>query len=118
VNVSPLASPTVTAYGPTCAPVELAARKLLALFSRAEARDFVDVHVLTRHFDLDELVTMATDLDAGFTTNVLADMLGSHERFADDEIGSLGGEPQVVRRWADGLRDHLRSQADDRREES
>jgi hypothetical protein len=42
VDSPPLGAPTITAFGPTYPPRELAARKLLALFDRAEARDFVD----------------------------------------------------------------------------
>ena len=34
--------PTVTLLGPTMGPLELAGRKLLALFGPAEARDFAD----------------------------------------------------------------------------
>lgn len=52
---------------PTYQPDELAARKLLALFDRTEARDFVDVQVLSAHFDLDRLLELAADLDPGFT---------------------------------------------------
>lgn len=36
----------MTLLGPTLVPLELAGRKLLALFGRAEARDFADVYVL------------------------------------------------------------------------
>ncbi len=39
---------TMTVLGPTLAPLELAGRTLLALFGRAEARDFADVYVRDR----------------------------------------------------------------------
>ncbi len=39
-------------YGPTLAVRELAANKVLALFDRAEARDFLDLVELTRSFEL------------------------------------------------------------------
>lgn len=43
---SPASStPTVTIAGPSFAPDELAIRETLALFGRAEPRDFVDVYV-------------------------------------------------------------------------
>ena len=38
--------------GPTFAPEELAGRKLVALFDRAAARDFVDVYSLARLFGI------------------------------------------------------------------
>ena len=34
---------------------ELAADKTLALASRAEARDYIDLHALARHFTLEEM---------------------------------------------------------------
>lgn len=47
IDSPPHAAPTMTVLGPTLAPVELAGRKLLALFGRAEARDFAEVHEQT-----------------------------------------------------------------------
>ncbi len=43
-------------YGPTLAVRELAANKVLALFDRAEARDFLDLAELTRRFELRALL--------------------------------------------------------------
>lgn len=48
--------PTVTIAGPTLPPLELAIRKTLALFSRAEPRDFTDVHAIHQHFDRHEIL--------------------------------------------------------------
>jgi hypothetical protein len=50
VDSPPHLPPTMTLLGPTLAPLELAGRKLLALFGRAEARDFADVSVLSERF--------------------------------------------------------------------
>jgi hypothetical protein len=83
IDSPPLGAPTITAVGPTYPPEELASRKLLALFDRAEARDFVDLHTLSERFDLDELLGLASDLDGGFTPALLAEMLASHLRFSD-----------------------------------
>lgn len=94
-------APTITAVGPTYPPEELAARKLLALFDRAEARDFVDVNTLSERFDLGELLALAGDLDEGFTATLLAEMLASHRRFTDDDLADLGGDPPRVRAFAD-----------------
>lgn len=91
---SPPTSPlTMTVLGPTLAPLELAARKLLALFGRAEARDFADVFVLAQRFDKQSLLTQAADIDAGFDRLVLAEMLTTLDRFNDDE---LPAESEVV----------------------
>ena len=64
----------------------LAGHKLLALFDRAAARDFADVYVLARRFGKDVLLARAAQVDAGLDTKVLADMLGTLDRFTDDEI--------------------------------
>lgn len=101
VDSPPLGAPTITAVGPTYPPRELAARKLLALFDRAEARDFVDVHTLSERFDLDDLLDLVGDLDEGFTPALLAEMLASHERFTDKDFADLGGDPPQLRAWAD-----------------
>ena len=53
---SPPTRPAVaTVAGPTFDPAELAGRKVVALFSRAEARDFVDVHALLERYTRDPL---------------------------------------------------------------
>lgn len=107
VDSPPLGVPKITAVGPTYPPRELAARKLLALFDRAEARDFVDAHTLSERFDLDELLVLAGDLDEGFAPALLAEMLASHGRFTDEELVALGGDPPRLRAWADGWRSRL-----------
>ena len=82
----PKSAPTVTLLGPTLVPLELASRKLLALFGRAEARDFADVFVLAERFGKEALLAEAAADDAGFDRQVLADMMNTLARFADDEI--------------------------------
>jgi hypothetical protein len=108
VDSPPMGAPTITAYGPTYPPEELAARKLLALFDRAAARDFVDLHALSARFDLHRLIEVAAQLDSGFDPAVLVEMLASVSRFNDDEIAELGAEPTALRafidRWSDELR--------------
>lgn len=86
IDSPPSTPPTVTVLGPTLAPLELAGRKLLALFGRAEARDFADVYLLAQRFGKDALLDQAADLDAGFERLVLARMMGTLGRFLDDEI--------------------------------
>lgn len=86
IDSPPNRTPTVTVLGPTLAPLELAGRKLLALFDRAEARDFADVYVLAQRFGKDALLEQAHMLDAGFDPSVLAQMIGTLGRFDDDEI--------------------------------
>ena len=71
---------------PTLSTLELAVDKVLAIFGRAEARDFVDLQSILRHHDLDELFRLAKEKDPGFLPSVFADMLRRFSRFRPDEI--------------------------------
>lgn len=86
IDSPPSVAPTMTLLGPTLAPLELAGRKLLALFGRAEARDFADVYLLAKRFGRDALLGQAKSIDPGFDTAVLAQMMRTHVRFDDSEV--------------------------------
>jgi predicted nucleotidyltransferase component of viral defense system len=51
--------PTMSVAGPTYAPEELAGRKVVALFDRFAARDFVDVFALSRTYSKTDLLAWA-----------------------------------------------------------
>jgi Nucleotidyl transferase AbiEii toxin, Type IV TA system len=72
--------------GPTLALEELAADKLLALFGRAQARDFVDVAALAERLGFEELCRLAAEKDPGFSRRVLADMLAAFGRYTADDL--------------------------------
>lgn len=99
VNAPPDLPASATPAGPTLAPEELAGHKLLALFDRAAARDFADVYVLARRFGKAVMLARAAQIDAGFDTSVLADMIATLDRFTDGEIpipdGSSAAELRV-----------------------
>jgi hypothetical protein len=107
IDSPPQSRPTITVLGPTLAPLELAGRKLLALFGRAEARDFADIYVLTQRFGKAALIEQAQELDAGFDLSVLAQMIRTIERFDDHEIPLAADDLPVVRTffadWASEL---------------
>ena len=86
IDSPPHSPPSMTVLGPTRAPVELAGRTLLALFGRVEARDVADVNLLAQRFGKEALLSQAESLDAGFDHTVLAQMMGTLPRFADEEI--------------------------------
>lgn len=89
---------TITVLGPTMAAEEVAARKLLALFDRGAARDYVDVYQLAKTFGVDEMLSRAAEIDLGFDRSVLADAMAAHGRFADDDFhvdGTKAGEMRV-----------------------
>lgn len=99
IDAPPSMSPTLTVLGPTLAAEELAVRKLLALFNRAEARDFADVYVLTQQFDRAALTRQAAEQDAGFDLGVLSQMFTTMGRFADDEIPLRSAEVPHAREF-------------------
>jgi hypothetical protein len=107
VDSPPRLPPTMTLLGPTLAPLELAGRKLLALFGRAEARDFADVSILAARFGEDALLVEARAADPGFDEQVLAQMMRTLDRFADDEIPASAEVVPEMRlffaRWAGEL---------------
>ena len=82
----------LTDLGAVRALADLAGDKLLALFSRAAPRDFVDVAGLLSRLSRDELVELAAAKDRGFDPLVLADAFGvlptiRPDRFDLDEPG-------------------------------
>jgi Nucleotidyl transferase AbiEii toxin, Type IV TA system len=110
VDATPQRPPTVTFVGPTLDPDELAARKVVALFDRAEARDFADVYVLAARYGTRRLLELAAAVDAGFDIGVLATMLDSLTRFSDQEIPvpvdtDIGAMREFFRTWSEQLRE-------------
>ena len=59
---------------------------MLALFGRAEARDFVDLMALEPRYGLDRLCQLATEKDRGFSPEVFAEMLARFQRLRRDEF--------------------------------
>ena len=59
---------------------ELAVDKLLALFGRAEARDFVDLLAVAGRYGLGQLLDLAAEKDRGFDARVFAEMLNKVDR--------------------------------------
>jgi hypothetical protein len=59
---------------------ELAADKMLALYGRAEARDFVDVYHLRSLYSREQLCELAHEKDRGFVTNMFAEALRGIDR--------------------------------------
>ena len=70
LDSAPTRPATTSIAGPTFAPAELAGRKVIALFDRAAARDFVDVYALSRIFTKQALLELSesTTLTRWFTS--------------------------------------------------
>ena len=71
---------------PTLTGEELAVDKVLAVFGRAEARDFADLMALEPRYGLDRLCELAAEKDLGFDLAVFAEMLGRLDRLRRDEF--------------------------------
>jgi hypothetical protein len=70
---------------------ELAVDKVLAVFGRAEARDFMDLAALEVRFDLDHLMELAVQKDRGFTPAPFAESAAQFIRLRREEF-SLSDE--------------------------
>jgi predicted nucleotidyltransferase component of viral defense system len=86
IDVAPRFPIAQTPVGPVFSPLELAGRKLLALFDRAEARDFVDVYVLSKKFGNQKIFDAAAQIEVSLNKEILARMMIALERFSDDEL--------------------------------
>jgi hypothetical protein len=95
-------------FGLLLSTEELAIDKVLAVFGRAEARDFVDLAALEPRFGLEHLCQLAAEKDGGFRRRVLLEMLGRFDRLPRDEfeVDDANFEFIVdsVYRWATILR--------------
>ncbi|MFT4262033.1 MAG: nucleotidyl transferase AbiEii/AbiGii toxin family protein [Nocardioides sp.] len=109
IDAPPDGAPTLTVAGPALSPRELAIRKTLALFSRAEPRDFADVYAIHQHFDRSEILTEAAAADAGFDIGVFVQMLRSHKRLCDNDFPPTGVSVEELRRYFDDWADDLGS---------
>lgn len=108
LDARPEQPPTMSVAGPTYAPQELAARKVIALFDRFAARDFVDVFALTHTYSKAELLDWASDLNPGFDRLYFLEALDALPRYTDLDL-SLGTVDVAALRaffseWADELR--------------
>ena len=99
IDVAPRFPVSQTLVGPVFSPLELAGRKLLALFDRAEARDFVDVYVLSKKFGNQKVFDAATQIEVSLNKQVLARMMNALQRFSDDELPIDSSEAAALRKY-------------------
>lgn len=103
---------------PTLTGEELAVDKVLAVFGRAEARDFADLMALEPRYGLDRLCDLAAKKDLGFEPALFAEMVSRFDRLRRDEFElddaeyeQLRGE---VRRWHERALERHRADERDR----
>ncbi len=87
--------------GPVLNQEELAADKVLALFGRAEPRDFLDVYGLSQRLGWPRLLALAEQKDAGFSPERLAESLGRMNRLDQADFGIEDADYLALRAWVD-----------------
>ena len=78
--------------GPVLSLADAVGNKVGALFSRGEARDYLDVDAIraSGRFSDDQLVTAATERDAGFDVAMFAWRLDAARRISIDDVTRYG----------------------------
>ena len=109
VDSPPRRPTTDSSLGPTLDPLELAGRKLLALFDRAAPRDFADVYRIAKRFDRDAFIAMANEIDPGFDLAYLALALDRAQRLRDHELPVDETEVLELRHWLATWSEQIRS---------
>src|SRR5207253_11145893 len=89
--------PEAGRLGPTLAGEELATDKLLAVFGRAEARDFVDLLAVERRYGLPRLCELAAEKDGILACNVLGDARAFDGYAARSSRSTMAGTKGLLR---------------------
>lgn len=99
---------------PTLTGEELAVDKVLAIFGRAEARDFIDFAAVEPKYGFERLCELAAEKDRGFSAHVFGEMLYRFDRLQrrEFEIDDEGFTrlSQAVQSWRERSRDLTRRQ--------
>lgn len=88
-------NPAEIAIGPVLDIQDAAAAKVTTIYSRGEARDFIDLWSIrnTRLWTDEELFAMARDRDEGIDAEQFVVMLGQIERYDDRRFSAYGLSP-------------------------
>jgi len=91
-------SPVILDIGPVLHPDDAVANKMCALYSRALARDFLDVDaaVVSGRYSRARLIELAANSDAGFDRARFADALGALTQITDAAFAEYGTTPEEV----------------------
>lgn len=91
-----LRPPVLLALGPVLHPDDLAADKTLALWGRAEPRDFLDVITLRERYGGSRLLELAAEKDRGFTLQTFIGALRSIHRLRAIDWADAGIDEKRV----------------------
>jgi hypothetical protein len=97
--------PTVLGVGPVLHPDDAVANKVTALSSRAQARDYIDVHaaLTSGRYDGDTLLDLAAHHDPGFDPRLFAHALLAISRLPAEEFTAYGLPKQDLHQLIDTL---------------
>ena len=84
---------------PVLAGQDLAARKVLAILDRAEARDFTDLRTLAERYSPAECIRWASELDDGVRAPDIAHAFEKLDRLDDAELPCDPGAVANLRAW-------------------
>jgi hypothetical protein len=89
------AEPVTLSVGPVLSLYDAVGNKVSALYSRAEARDYLDVDSIraSRKFTDAELIASALDRDPGFEVSMFASQLDSAQKLRPERVADYGVEP-------------------------
>lgn len=104
--------PVMMEFGPVLHPDDAVANKVSALYSRAEARDYVDVRaaLTSGRYSAQKLLRLAEERDPGFDLPMFAQALRASRRWDDEDYMKYGLDAEAVTHlrcamesWADQL---------------
>ncbi len=108
--------PAHLSIGPVLAESDAVATKVATVFSRGEARDYLDLAgiLASGRYSREQLMVMAVDVDPGFTPRLFAEALAGVDRYPDQEFASYGVDAdhiaavrQTMRSWSNELNEQM-----------
>ena len=107
---APQLEPVHLSVGPVLSEHDAVASKVATVFSRGEARDYLDLAGILEcgRFSRPELVRMGAGSDPGFTTGWFAEALAGVDRFSDQRFGNYGVDAERVAQVREMMRDWSR----------
>lgn len=97
-----------TRYGPALDLRELGADKVLAVFGRAEPRDFIDLAEVTRRVPFAELVALAREKDSGLDLAVLDRFMARVQAMRPERFGLDTASYRALVERVEQWREHVR----------
>lgn len=107
--------PVILTVGPVLSENDAVGSKVAAVFSRGEARDYIDLAGILRsgRHSVQDLVTFAQEVDGGFSRSMFAEALAAIDRFPDSVLAAYGLDQASV----DEVRTSMRALSSEMRQD-